>query len=210
MSISTTQQLSEAIPYSAERSSTRLQAARWESPPGYYWLMTTTITPIILALALLATHPALAADIYLVRHAEKELDGSQDPDLTEVGTHRAANLAVMLKSAEIKRIFSSDYQRTRNTAAPVAEVAGVEMELYNPKALEALAGQLLRLKENALVVGHSNTTTDLVTRLGGDAGSAIVEEWEYDRLYLLQTENGKVTRTILLHLPPGTTAPQPE
>ncbi len=172
--------------------------------------MTTKITPVLLGLALLATHPALAADIYLVRHAEKELDGSQDPDLTEVGTHRAANLSVMLKSAEIKRIFSSDYQRTRNTAVPVAKAEGVEIELYDPNALEALAGQLLRLKENALVVGHSDTTTDLVTRLGGDAGPAIVEEWEYDRLYLLQTENGKVTRTILLHLPPGTTAPQPE
>jgi broad specificity phosphatase PhoE len=152
----------------------------------------------------------LAADIYLVRHAEKELDGSQDPDLTEAGAHRAANLSVMLKGAEIERVFSTDYQRTRDTAAPVAEVAGVEMELYDPNALEALAGQLLDLEKNALVVGHSNTTTDLVTRLGGDAGPAIVEEWEYDRLYFLQTENGKVTRTILLHLPPGTTAPQPE
>ena len=172
--------------------------------------MTTKITPIILALALVATHPALAADIYLVRHAEKELDGSEDPDLTQTGKHRAANLSVMLKSAEIERIFSTDYQRTRDTAAPVAEVAGVEMELYDPDALEALAGQLLDLEKNALVVGHSNTTTDLVTRLGGDAGSAIVEEWEYDRLYLLQTENGNVTRTILLHLPPDTTAPQPE
>lgn len=174
--------------------------------------MTTKITPIILApifaLALLATHPALAADIYLVRHAEKELDDAQDPDLTEVGTHRAANLSVMLKSAEIERIISSDYQRTRDTAVPVAKAEGVEIELYDPNALEALAGQLLDLEKNVLVVGHSDTTTDLVTYLGGEPGSAINEDWEYDRLYLLQTEDGRVTRTILLHLPPGTTAPQ--
>jgi len=166
--------------------------------------MTTKTLPIALALAVLATLPSLAADIYLVRHAEKQSDGTRDPALTETGLHRAENLALLVKSAGIQRVFSTDFRRTRDTATPSATVAGVEMELYDPKALEVFATRLLKLQENALVVGHSNTTTDLVTHLGGEAGSAIVEDWEYDRLYLLQTENAKVTHTILLHLPPAT------
>ncbi len=47
-----------------------------------------------------------------------------------------------------------------------------------------------------LVVGHSNTTHDLVTALGGDPGPPI-ESLEYDRLYLVSMEEGGV-RTILL------------
>ena len=169
--------------------------------------MTTKTVALALGLATLLALPALAADIYLVRHAEKQTDTTEDPDLTETGRLRAANLAVLFKSAGIGRVFTTDYKRTRETAAPVARVAGVEMEIYDPKALEALATRLLESRDNALVVGHSNTTPELVGLLGGEAGPPIVEAWEYDRLYLLLTDQGKVTQSILLHLPPSTEAP---
>lgn len=162
---------------------------------------------LALTLVISTTHSAPAADIYLVRHAEKVTVGSKDPDLTTVGRERAANLAVVLKSAEIGRIFSSDFKRTRGTAAPLAQHLGLEFQIYDPKALEPLAAELLNLQANALVVGHSNTTPELAELLGGEGGTPIVEEWEYDRLYLLQTEKGKVIRTILLHLPPETDGP---
>ena len=176
--------------------------------PGYYGPMTARILSVALSLAFLAVLPTLAADIYLVRHAEKVKDDSKDPALTEVGYQRAANLADMLGSAGITKIYSSDYTRTRDTAAPLAEHLGLELQIYDPKALEPFATELLKLQENALVVGHSNTTPELAELMGGDGGTPIVEDWEYDRLYLLQTENGKVTHTILLHLPPATTPPQ--
>jgi len=82
----------------------------------------------------------------------------------------------------------------------------VELEIYDPKALDALAARLLESRDNALVVGHSNTTRELVDLLGGEGGPPIVEAWECDRLYLLLTHDGKVTQTILLRLPPGTEA----
>ena len=159
-------------------------------------------------LLLLTTLPVLAADIYLVRHAEKVKDDSKDPALTDIGEQRAENLAVVLKGAGVERIYSSDYIRTRNTATPLAKVLDLDIELYDPKTLEPFAAQLLELESNALVVGHSNTTPELAELMGGDGGTPIVEEWEYDRLYLLQTESGQVIRTILLHLPPGTSPPQ--
>lgn len=153
--------------------------------------------------------PALnAADIYLVRHAEKVLDGSHDPALTSTGEQRAANLAVVLRSAGIERILSSDYERTRTTATPLATQLGLEVEIYNPKTLHPLARRLLAFEQNALVVGHSNTTPELAELMGGDGGSPIVEDWEYDRLYLLQTKDGNVIRTILLHVPPQTSPPE--
>ena len=154
-------------------------------------------------LFLMSALPSLAADIYLVRHAEKQVDASKDPTLTADGTQRADDLAVLLKSAGIERVFSTDYNRTRMTAQPTAGNAGVEVETYDPDTLEILAGRLLQLEVNALVVGHSNTTPELVDLMGGEGGPPIVEEWEYDRVYLVQTEAGRVTRTILLHLPPS-------
>ncbi len=169
--------------------------------------MTLKSLSAAVSLAILAALPGFAADIYLVRHAEKAADGSKDPALTELGEERAANLAVMLKSVGIERIFSSDYKRTRGTALPLADTLGVEVEIYDPRALEPLAKQLVEMKQNALVVGHSNTTPELADLMGGDGGTAIVEAWEYDRLYLLQTEDGRVARTILLHVPPETSSP---
>jgi probable phosphoglycerate mutase len=165
--------------------------------------MIKTALLTIVSIALLSCWPLGAADIYLVRHAEKETDGSKDPALTVVGSQRAAHLAVLLKSADIQRIFSTDFIRTRKTAAPTAEVVGADIEIYDPQALEAFAKQLLELETNALVVGHSNTTPELVELMGGDGGTPIVEEWEYDRVYLVQTAGGRVARTILLHLPPS-------
>lgn len=156
----------------------------------------------ILALAALLTPPVGAAEIYLVRHAEKVLDESPDPSLSPAGSTRAANLAVLLASAGITRVFSTDFARTRDTAAPTARATGVEIEIYDPKAPETLAARLLKLEENALVVGHSNTIPELVEILGGDGGPPIVEAWEYDRVYLLRTENGAAAGTVLLHLPP--------
>lgn len=166
-----------------------------------------TALPSILSIALLISSPLGAADIYLVRHAEKELAGSTDPRLTDEGAQRAVDLAVLLKSAGIERIFSTDFIRTRKTAAPTAEMVGARVEIYDPKNLEAVAGQLLKLEENAIVVGHSDTTSELVDLMGGNGGPPIVEEWEYDRVYLVQTEGGRVTRTILFHLPPSEVPP---
>lgn len=162
-----------------------------------------TLRSLGLVLALLSSLPAAAADIYLVRHAEKTLDASQDPELTDSGRQRAANLANMLRSTEIRHVFSTDFRRTRDTAAPLAGLLGVEIEIYDPDELEAFAHRLQQLDANALVVGHSNTTPALVELLGGDRGTPIEENWEYDRLYLVRIEDGRAIHTILLHVPPA-------
>ena len=49
-----------------------------------------------------------------------------------------------------------------------------------------------------LVVGHSNTTPELVTLLGGSPGTPIEEADEYDRLYLVEVSpHGDVGSTLL-------------
>ena len=147
------------------------------------------------ALAACATAPA-APDtvIYLVRHAEKE--AGPDPSLTLTGRARAEILAQDLAGADLTAIWSTDYARTRETAAPAAHTAGLMVRIYDPGQPEAFAEQLKLTPGNILVVGHSNTTPALVEALGGDPGPPIDEATEYDRLYVVTVTGGRVTSEL--------------
>lgn len=122
--------------------------------------------------------------VFLVRHAEKT-DHGEDPELSPPGVDRAAELARSLRSAEIDHVHSSDFIRTRDTAAPTAAEYGLEVELYDPDDLLALVEILRKAGGRHLVVGHSNTTPQVVELLGGEPGPAINEEGEFDRLYIV-------------------------
>ena len=139
--------------------------------------------------------------LFLVRHTERTDDvpgapHEADPHLSEVGHERAALLATMLKDAGLTHIHSSDYIRTRETAAPTAAETGIEMTLYDVDDIPGFAEQLKVQKGRHLVVGHSNTTWDLVEALGGDPGPPI-ESLEYDRLYMVIMGPAGV-RTVLI------------
>ncbi len=144
--------------------------------------------------------------VFLVRHAEK-VDHSRDPDLSEDGYVRAEALAVILADGKIERIHSSDYIRTRKTAAPVADLYKLETELYDPSDLQALARKLKAQGGRHLVVGHSNTTPALVEILGGEAGAPIEDEWEYDRLYILTFGQDGVQTVLLRYGKPCSNLP---
>ncbi len=135
--------------------------------------------------------------IFLVRHAEKTTK-KEDPSLTAEGQQRAEQLADLLTDAEITRIYSSDYVRTRDTAAPLAKQLGLEVEIYDAGNLKAIASKLKTEGERALVVGHSNTTPGLVELLGGQGGEPIVEATEYDRLYIVSVAAEGGATTLLL------------
>jgi len=144
--------------------------------------------------------------IFLVRHAEK-IDHSKDPDLSMAGYQRAKVLAGTLTDAKIEYIHSSDFIRTRETAKPLAEQSGLKIELYDPRDLFSLSDQLKAAGGRHLVVGHSNTTPDLVEILGGDPGPAIQEENEYDRLYILTISKETVNTVLIRYGQPFSSLP---
>lgn len=163
---------------------------------------------LLCVLSLLA--PCLAwADptmIYLVRHGEKEASG-KDPALTAQGQARAQNIATMLQKAGIGHIFSSDYARTRQTAQPLAQGSGFEVQTYDAKTPKALVGKVKSMNGAVLVVGHSNTLPELVKLFGGAPGADIADN-EYDRLYqLIVGANGQVTTVLLTSIPATGPAP---
>lgn len=135
-------------------------------------------------------------EVYLVRHAEKELS-QKDPKLTKAGQQRAIELYQSLKGKGIQHIHSSDFLRTRSTANPMADSLNLSVEIYNHKTLHELKNKMLKAGGKHLVVGHSNSTPDLVKLLGGDPVSPINEASEYDRLYHIQIEDDTIIRSSM-------------
>ncbi len=122
--------------------------------------------------------------VYLVRHAEKADDGTDDPPLALAGQIRVRILQGLLADARLTHVYTTDWRRTRETAQPIAESAGLETVVYDPRAPDSLARLIRATPGRHLVVGHSNTTPALVSALGGDP-SGPIHEMEYNRLYIV-------------------------
>lgn len=140
-------------------------------------------------IALLFSSQLLAQpeQIFLLRHSEKA--SGNNPSLTDIGKLRANNIAKQLKSAKPTQLFSTDYNRTQQTIAPLSNALSLKVQSYNPRELVQFAGELKLLNGVAVVVGHSNTTPQLVKLLSGHRVN--IEEDEYDKLYELRLHNGR-------------------
>ena len=149
--------------------------------------------------AAIAAQTDEASLFVLVRHAEK-VDDSRDAKLSAAGEKRAQALARLLADMELNAVFTTDFRRTRDTAQPVARHFGVELTVYDGADIAGFAASLRESSTRALVVGHSNTTPALVRALGGDPGSAI-DEYEYDRVYIVVVRGGETTTALLRFSP---------
>ena len=94
-------------------------------------------------------------------------------------------------------IYSTDYSRTKNTARPTAQAKGIEVQEYNPDQLQDFSKLLLTNKQDALVVGHSNTTGVLAGLLVDQEIGAFDLDI-YNRIYQVVIYNNK-GRLHLLH-----------
>jgi len=150
---------------------------------------------IVAGCAGLSAGETAAPVLHLVRHAEKDL--GRDPALTADGEARAQALVETLADAPIEVIYSTNYERTRLTARPIALARELPIIYYDPSDLEAFARKLKSENRSALIVGHSNTTPQLVEALGGEAGAPITEATEYDRLYRIELTTSRPDTVIL-------------
>jgi len=147
---------------------------------------------MLLALCLVACSPGNDEPdytLYLVRHGEK-LAG-EDPELTIAGHTRAARLAGWLESHPVSAVWSSNTRRTMQTAAPAQAALGVPIQRYDAANLGALASALRDAGQDALVVGHSNTTPQLAALLCSCEVPEI-DDAEYNRLLVLRVHGDEV------------------
>jgi len=144
-----------------------------------------------------ATADEGALTVFIVRHAEKA-DTSRDAALSNAGRARAKHLARILRDAEIEHVHSTDFKRTRATAAPSAAAFDIKVILYDPRDVQGLVARLRQSKGRHLVVGHTNTIPKTIELLGGDPGFPIDEASEFDRLYIATVGPGASVNTIIM------------
>ena len=136
--------------------------------------------------------------VVIVRHGEKATDGGSDPDLSSAGHARADALARILKDSGITAIFTTEFKRTQETAAPTATSAHVTPTVIAAKDTAALVAKLDQLNGNALVVGHGDTIPNLIRALGINTPINIPDE-DYSELLIVTL--GNKPQLFRLHYP---------
>ncbi len=136
--------------------------------------------------------------VVIVRHAEKATNGGKDPDLSSAGRARPDALARILKDADITAIFTSEFKRTQETAAPTATLIGVTATVVPGKVTAALVAKLHQLNGNALVVAHGDTIPNIIKALGMDRPINIPDE-DYSELLIVTL--GDKPQLFRLHYP---------
>ena len=136
--------------------------------------------------------------VVLVRHAEKAANGGKDPDLSSAGRARSDALARILKDSDITVIFTSEFKRTQETAAPTATSVYVAPTVVAAKDTAALVAKLHQLNGNALVVGHGDTIPNIIKALGINSPINIPDD-DYSELLIVTL--GDKPQLFRLHYP---------
>ncbi|NVK53439.1 MAG: histidine phosphatase family protein [Flavobacteriaceae bacterium] len=136
---------------------------------------------------------------YLIRHAEKNraIKNDKDPVLTLKGAKRAKHWANVLANANINLIYSTDYNRTKETAQPLADKNGLQIYLYDPRKMYDEAFKYNTKGKNVLIVGHSNTTPAFVNKILGKNKYGQISDDNNSNLYIVTVTKSGATSVVL-------------
>jgi phosphohistidine phosphatase SixA len=164
--------------------------------------MRRLLLPLLVFSASLA--PVAAADhpqiVVVVRHAEKADVPAGDVTLSPAGQARAEELAMALAEARLDTIVTTQFRRTRDTAAPLSvglNLTPVVVHAGTDTAshVKAVAAAVRAGGYSVLVVGHSNTVPAIITALGGPVMQELCES-EYSNLFTLALVPGQPARLV--------------
>ncbi len=145
--------------------------------------------------------------ILLVRHAEKDtMFLGADPPLSGAGFMRAQELARVLGESSVDAIYVTDFQRSRQTAQPLARALHDSLRVLHGRDFAAQA-RVLRERHRggtALVIGHSDTIPQLVEALTGSRWRGY-RAGEWDPILVVTLAANGASRVITI--PYGAPAP---
>jgi broad specificity phosphatase PhoE len=142
--------------------------------------------------------------IIFVRHVEKAAVPAEDPGLSVAGQRRVAELTRQLAGVDvvagIDAVYATAYRRTQETARPIADALNLPINTYDAGDTETVLETILKNHKGKiiLVVGHSNTVPELIANLGASKNVPLIEENEYDNIYIISIPWFGKTKTIRL------------
>ena len=132
---------------------------------------------------------------YFIRHAEKDRSDStnKNPSLTIQGLERANKWALFFKDKNIAAVYSTNYKRTQQTALPIAKEQNLEIISYTAKELISEKFIANNKGKNIVIVGHSNTTPELVNNLLGEKKYEDIADSENNNVFIVTLNKNKTT-----------------
>ena len=132
--------------------------------------------------------------IYIVRHAEKSDEPKADPYLTREGRQRAISLKNKLQRRHIQYIFSTKFNRTRETATPLGSEIGVSIYPYDTDTLPGLLKRVLKLNQNTLIVGHSNSVITMLDSFHVAHNIKKIPDDRFGDMFVITRKKGKIIK----------------
>lgn len=154
----------------------------------------------ILLLVAFSYTPSGETEIILVRHAEKDTMGGNNPGLTPQGVQRANRLSHSFPRLTPDAFYSTNYIRTVETVTPWAKKVDKTVQLYDAKSQAAFADMLKKQTGKTIVIaGHSNTVPPLVNLLLGNEKYPLLKDDEYDKIFVISINDGIIKDTVLVY-----------
>lgn len=135
---------------------------------------------------------------YFIRHAEKERNNSsKDVHLTDEGHKRAQNWSKILQHIPFDAVYSTDYNRTKETAQPTAAKNQLEIMIYNVNTSYDPAFKTATKGKTVLVVGHSNTIPNFVNAVIGNEKYEEIDDANNGNIYIVTLTDHSITDVVL-------------
>jgi phosphohistidine phosphatase SixA len=140
----------------------------------------------VVVFAYFATFSRPVTTVILVRHAEKNPEPKDDPDLSPDGFARAQEIARVFSGAGINAIYATQYKRTQQTVEPLSKQINVPVTLLNSKQPEELVKRIQTTLrgQTIFVSGHNDSVPEIASALSGETFPPIPPS-EYDNLYIV-------------------------
>ncbi|MFY0630983.1 MAG: histidine phosphatase family protein [Flavobacteriaceae bacterium] len=151
------------------------------------------------ALFSLASYAQEVTTYYFIRHAEKLRTDKTDrnPRLNFDGVKRAEAWKEVFSNVKFDAVYSTDYNRTKQTAKPTADSQKLPILLYNPRKMYSEGFQNNTKGKTVLVVGHSNTTNAFANKVLGEKKYPQIDDRNNANLYIVTVTDGKATSVLL-------------
>lgn len=135
---------------------------------------------------------------YFIRHAEKDRTDktNRNPELNKLGKKRAKKWSKYFKNIHFDAIYSTNYNRTQQTAAPTAKKQKLEVLDYDPRTLYSEEFKKATQGKTVLLVGHSNTTPAFVNMVLGNKKHDDIDDNDNSKLFIVTISEEEITDEV--------------
>ena len=101
--------------------------------------------------------------------------------------------AEILDEVQLDAVYTTDYERTQMTAAPIAVKKNLTVQIYDPAIIDLDKFKEENKNKKVLVVGHSDSTPDFVNKMIGQDKYYQIDDDQNGSLFIVEIVGGITT-----------------